>query len=163
MKSLIRCIFVLLLLIFITGESQAVTPNAINVIKKYEGLRLKAYKCPRGKWTIGYGHTKGVKPGQVITEKHATKLLMQDIAIFEKGVKRILKRKYTAGQLDSFVSLCYNMGIYGCQKTKMIKLFNRGKIKQAGKYFTKYSYAGRKFLRGLKKRRLDERNLYYGL
>ena len=47
------------------------SPKGIALIKEFEGLRLKAYKCPGGVWTIGYGHTTGVKPGMVITEAQA--------------------------------------------------------------------------------------------
>ena len=53
--------------------------KGLNLIKKYEGLRLKAYKCPAGKLTIGYGHTNNVRPDDVITEAQALELLLRDV------------------------------------------------------------------------------------
>jgi lysozyme len=57
--------------------------KALELIKQFEGLRLKAYLCPGGVWTIGYGHTSGVKSGMVITKAQAEEYLLSDIAVFE--------------------------------------------------------------------------------
>mgnify|MGYP000322185715 FL=1 len=51
-----------------------VSEKGLAIIKKYEGCRLTAYVCPAGKLTIGYGHTKGVKKGQKITQAQAEQL-----------------------------------------------------------------------------------------
>ena len=53
--------------------------NGIDLIKKFEGCRLKAYKCPANVWTIGYGHTKGVEPYEIITLAEAEELLRKDL------------------------------------------------------------------------------------
>ncbi len=58
----------------------------IDLIKKYEGCRLDAYKCPAGVWTIGYGHTGDVQPGQQITQAQADAILIVDLERFEKKV-----------------------------------------------------------------------------
>ena len=68
------------------------SPKGIALIKEFEGLRLKAYLCPGGVWTIGYGHTTGVRPGMVITEAQAEKFLKEDLIVFEKAVNNQIKR-----------------------------------------------------------------------
>ena len=64
-----------------------VTKEGIDLIKKFEGCKLTAYKCPAGVWTIGYGHTKGVKKGQKITKEEAEELLKQDLQKFVDHVR----------------------------------------------------------------------------
>ena len=61
----------------------------INLIKRFEGLRKTAYLCPSGIWTIGYGHTKGVRKGDIITEEQATAFLIEDVQIVESAVNSI--------------------------------------------------------------------------
>ena len=62
--------------------------ECIDLIKKYEGCMLEAYKCPAGVWTIGYGHTGGIKEGQKITQKQAEEYLEKDLEKFEKLVMK---------------------------------------------------------------------------
>ena len=63
-----------------------INKRGLNIIKKYEGCRLTAYKCPAGVYTIGYGHTKGVKKGDTITQQQADLLLAMDVKKFEGHV-----------------------------------------------------------------------------
>ncbi|MBQ5930381.1 MAG: lysozyme, partial [Clostridia bacterium] len=65
-----------------------ISKNGIDLIKKFEGCRLTAYKCPSGIYTIGYGHTSGVKKGQKITQKQAEAYLREDVKKFENGVNK---------------------------------------------------------------------------
>ena len=65
-----------------------ITSEVLDLIKRYEGLILNAYKDPAGVYTIGYGHTKGVKKGQIITKEQAEALLIEDIAAFERHVDK---------------------------------------------------------------------------
>lgn len=81
----------------------------IDLIKQFEGCRLKAYRCQAGVYTIGYGHTKGVTPGMTITPQQAENLLQHDLAAFELAVDGI-GAPLTQGQFDAAVSLCYNIG-----------------------------------------------------
>ena len=59
---------------------------AEDFVKKWEGLRLKAYRCPGGILTVGYGHTKGVKPGQTITRQEAERLIRDDLIEHAEGL-----------------------------------------------------------------------------
>src|SRR5690606_20728399 len=87
-----------------------ISKQGLELIKQFEGLRLKAYKCPSGIWTIGYGHTKGVYPGMTITEELADKFLVDDIWYFERDVESLVKVPLTQGQFDALVSFAFNVG-----------------------------------------------------
>lgn len=131
--------------------------DALNIIKESEGLRLKAYKCPAGVWTIGYGHTgKDVKKGMVITDEKATELLKSDIAGFEKHVAMYNKiYNFTNNEYSALVSFAYNIGsINGLTRNG-----TRTKQQIANKML-EYCYASGKKLNGLYKRRQKERRLF---
>ena len=81
-----------------------------NLIKNYEGLRLKAYRCPSNKLTIGYGHTANVKENDVITKEQAENYLTQDLKRFENAVNRLVKVSLTQNQFDALVSFAFNLG-----------------------------------------------------
>lgn len=86
------------------------TTGTKNKIKKFEGLRLKAYVCAAGVCTIGYGHTIGVKPGDVITEAQADAFFESDIRAVENQVNA-LPLHLGQYQFDAVVSFCFNVGI----------------------------------------------------
>lgn len=131
--------------------------NGLSIIKESEGLSLKAYKCPAGILTIGYGHTgKDVKKGMVITEEKATELLKKDIARFEKHVSAYDKiYHFTDNEFSALVSFAYNIGsISGLTKNG-----TRTKNQIANKML-EYCYAKGKKLNGLYTRRQKERRLF---
>lgn len=131
--------------------------EGLSIIKESEGLRLKAYKCPAGVWTIGYGHTgKDVKKGMVITEEKATELLKNDIASVERHVSRYNEiYGFTSNEFSALVSFAYNIGtIVG-----LTAAATRSKEQIANKML-EYCYANGKKLNGLYKRRQKERRLF---
>lgn len=130
------------------------------LIKKYEGCRLKAYKCPAGVLTIGYGHTNNVRIDDVITQAEADKLLDIDIVIKEKEVNSVLRVPVTQGQYDALVSFAFNLGIGNLKKSTLLRLVNQGKYKNASNEFSRWVYAGGKVLAGLVKRRNEEKELF---
>lgn len=130
------------------------------LIKKYEGCRLKAYKCPAGVLTIGYGHTNNVRIDDVITQAEADKLLDIDIVIKEKEVNSVLRVPVTQGQYDALVSFAFNLGIGNLKKSTLLRLINQGKYKNASNEFSRWVYAGGKVLAGLVKRRNEEKELF---
>ena len=82
----------------------------IDLIKKYEGCRLDAYKCPAGVWTIGYGHTGDVQPGQKITQAQAEAILRVDLEKFEKKVEKYYSRyRWRQNEFDAMVSFAFNL------------------------------------------------------
>lgn len=134
-----------------------INKDALNLIKESEGLSLKAYKCPAGVWTIGYGHTgKDVKKGMVITEEKATDLLKSDIARFEKHVSAYnTKYRFTSNEFSALVSFAYNIGSI----TGLTKNGTRTKEQIANKML-EYCYANGKKLNALYVRRQKERALF---
>lgn len=135
--------------------------QGIKLIKKFEGCKLTAYKCPAGIWTIGYGHTRNVHKGEVITQQQADELLKQDLNIYEIGVEA-LKLNINQNQFDSLVSFAFNLGLGALQKSTLLKRIkvnpNDTKIKDE---FLRWSYAGGKQLKGLLLRRQAECDLYF--
>jgi len=139
--------------------------KGIDLIKKFEGKRLEAYKCPAGIPTIGYGHTgkvdgKPVALGMKITEKKAEELLKEDLKTFEKGVLNCVKVPLTQGQFDALVSFSYNLGIGSLQSSTLLRLLNEKKYKEAAEQFGRWVKAGGKTLEGLVKRREAEKKLF---
>lgn len=131
--------------------------KGLQLIKNFEGLRLKAYKCPAGILTIGYGHTgSDVKTGMVITPEKAEELLKKDLAKFEKAVETNVKIKLNENQFSALVSFTYNCGV-GNLRT----LVKNRNAKQIGDAILKYNKAGGKILSGLVKRRQAENKLYF--
>ena len=131
-----------------------ISSKGLAIIKKYEGCRLKAYRCPAGVPTIGYGHTAGVKMGQTITQAQADTYLKQDVAWAEKAVNN-LKKGFNQNQFDALVSFTYNCGI-----GNLTTLCKNRDITTIGEKIVLYNKANGKVLAGLKKRRLEEQALY---
>ena len=128
--------------------------KGLELIKKYEGLRLTAYKCPAGVWTIGYGHTAGVKSGDKITKEQAEELLKKDLQIYVNHVNN-LHMSFNQNQFDALVSFCYNLGP-GC----LSSLIRNRTFQQIADAMRLYNKAAGKVLPGLVKRREEERALF---
>lgn len=130
-------------------------------IKEFEGCQLKAYKCPAGVWTIGYGHTGDVKRGDVIFKWCADEYLRQDIARFEYFVLKLNVAK-TPGQLDALVDFAFNLGILNLQASTLLKEIRRGAPRSViTKEFMKWVHASGKVLPGLVKRRQWEAKRFF--
>jgi lysozyme len=137
----------------------------IDLIKRWEGVKLTAYKCPAGIWTIGYGHTSAagspkVVAGMTITTKEAEEILTRDLLKYETAVKNALTRAPNQNQFDAMVSLCYNIGPGAFKKSSVAKRFNEGNVAGAAEALRMWNKAGGKVLQGLVNRREDERKLF---
>ena len=134
----------------------------LNKIIEFEGCKLTAYKCPAGVWTIGVGHTKGVKQGQTITEAQAMSLLKGDLLPCENYVNNLGVCK-TQGQFDSLVSFSFNLGTAALGRSTLLKYIRQGKAEQyIRSEFAKWVKSGGKTLAGLVKRRAWEADRYFG-
>ena len=130
--------------------------KGINLIKEYEGCRLKAYKCPAGVWTIGYGHTSGVKEGQVITLEKALSLLKDDLKKHEKHVESFRKKyNWNQNQFDAMVSFAFNVG-----SINQLTANGTRTIQQISNKILAYNKAGGIELFGLTRRRKAEQKLF---
>lgn len=137
-----------------------ISQRGLDLIKKFEGLKLTAYRCPAGVLTIGFGSTgPHVKQGMVITEDEAEALLRKDVARFEDGVNHIVG-PCTRGQYDSLVSFSFNLGLGALMSSTLLKKHRAGDYKAAADQFLRWNLAGGKVLPGLTKRRAAERALY---
>ncbi len=139
----------------------SVSDEGVNMIASFEGLRLEAYKCPAGVWTIGYGHTKGVKENDKLdSENEAKKLLKKDLKIYEGYVIQCIKNKkitfeMTQNRFDALTSFTYNLGA-GCLET----LVSGRNAETVAEKILLYNKAGGKVLEGLNKRREMESELF---
>lgn len=130
--------------------------NGLNLIKRYEGCRLKAYKCPAGVWTIGYGHTRGVKDGMTITQAIADQLLIEDVKHCEKAINA-LGINLRQGQFDALVSFIFNLGTGNFNSSTLKKKIVAGAAdREICDEFKKWVKAGGKVMAGLIKRREEE-------
>ena len=138
-----------------------ISQNGIDLIKKFEGCSLSAYKCPSGVWTIGFGHTGADVSGvSRITEDEAEKLFKQDLIIHCNNVSRLVTVPLTQNQFDALVSFEFNLGYGNLSKSTLLKLLNAGKYIDAANQFDKWVCSGKKKLAGLIKRREAEKALF---
>ena len=134
--------------------------KGIDLIKKFEGCRLEAYKCPAGIWTIGYGHTKDVQNGQKITQAQAEEFLIEDLKVYEKAVESCVKVPLSQNQFDALVSFCYNCGAEALRTSTLLRLLNESKYSESAEQFLRWNTAGGKVLAGLTRRREEEKKLF---
>lgn len=137
-----------------------VSNNGINLVKRFEGLELKAYRDSVGILTIGYGHTHAVKAGDVITGEQADVFLREDLQVAELTINTNVKVKLTQGQFDALVSFVFNLGSGNFVKSTLIRKLNAGDYAGAANEFGKWVNAGGKKLPGLVKRRAAEREVF---
>lgn len=135
--------------------------NRRNLLQKFEGCKLTAYKCPAGVWTIGYGHTSAagnpqVAGGLTITQVEAENILAKDLATFEQGVMKCVAVKLNQNQFDVLVDFAYNAGIGALQKSTLLKKVNAGDFDAVPAELMKWTKGGGKELPGLVRRRQAE-------
>ena len=132
--------------------------RGINLIKQFEGVRLTAYKCPAGVYTIGYGHTRGVKRGMKITEEEASAYLTADLLNSEKAVERYDSvYHWNQNEFDALVSFTFNCGAANLRSLLRNGRRNRSQIAAT---LPLYRKAGGKVLKGLERRRDAEKALF---
>ena len=132
------------------------------LIKDFEGLRLDAYLCPAGVWTVGYGHVKGVKKGQHITKAQAEDYLVEDIGPAERLLNS-LGVNFRQEQFDCLCSFIYNLGVGNFNgSTLKKKILADAPDHEITDEIVKWVYASGKALTGLKRRRIAEANMFVG-
>lgn len=139
---------------------RSINREGLELVKQFEGCKLKAYVCPAGILTIGYGSTgKHVKPGMVITQDQAEELLRSDLRRFEDAVAAAAP-KATDNQFSAMVSLAFNIGIGALQRSTVLRRHLAGDHAGAADAFLMWNKAGGKVLAGLTRRREAEAALY---
>jgi lysozyme len=138
--------------------------KGVELIKSFEALRLKAYLDAVGVWTIGYGHTIGVKAGDVITEEVANHMLGADLCDPEDAINNNAKVPLNQNQFDALVSLTFNIGNWNFKKSTLLRELNSGEYEEAARQFLVWDkgHVNGKLvpLPGLTKRRAAESALF---
>ena len=134
--------------------------EGLELIKKFEGCKLKSYKCPAGVWTIGYGHTEDVKEGDIVSPQEADKLLRADVFKFEEYVADNVTVKLTQNQFDALVTWTFNLGVGNLRNSTMLKKLNNTDYTSVPFEMKRWNKAGGKTLDGLVRRRQAESLLF---
>lgn len=133
----------------------------LDLLKSFEGCKLKAYKDIVGVWTIGYGHTGAdVKPGMTITQVQAEELLDKDLEKFEDGVDVLLQVNVNENQFAALVCFAYNCGLGNLKQSTLLRCINKHNSEQAANEFLRWNKAGGVEVPGLTRRRKAERELF---
>jgi len=138
---------------------------SIDLIKRFEGCRLVAYRDPVGIWTIGYGHTNDggypeIKQGTKITKVEAEALLVRDLERFEELVAKTVKVRLTPNQFGALVSFCCNVGAAAFRRSSVLDRVNRMRFSEVPSRLALWNRAGGRVLPGLVKRRAGEGQLF---
>lgn len=133
-----------------------ISERGINLIKEFEGFEPEAYQCPSGTWTIGYGSTANVKPGDTISLQDATNRLLLDLQRYESRVRKYQDTyHFNQNEFDALVSFCYNIG----NIDQLTDNGTRDRATIADKMLL-YNKSKGKVLNGLVRRRQKERELF---
>ena len=144
------------------NSNMKISQNGVDLIKRFEGVRLQAYWDYYGSvWTIGYGHTKGVYSGMVITQQQAEQFLFDDIESHVFRMKQLITRKLTQNQFDSLASFHFNLGAYILDNDQvLLRNINNNDTTATVNHMMQYCYSGGIWLQGLWNRRKAETDLY---
>ena len=135
--------------------------RALELIKPFEGCKLRAYLCPAGVWTIGYGATgQGIGPGVVWTQDQAENRLLADVARFYRGVSKLVTVPVNEFQAGALTSFAFNVGLQALAGSTLLRLLNAGQYPQASEQFMRWDKAGGKRLNGLTRRRAAEKAMF---
>lgn len=131
-------------------------------IMEEEGFAGLAYQCGKGVWTIGYGHTRGVKEGDAVTRSEGYKLLDEDLKEAQENLATLVKIPVTKNQFIALMSFVFNFGLTKCRGYRLFGMINRGETENIKTWWPKYcDPKNPKVTDGLKKRRLRELQLFF--
>jgi len=139
-----------------------ISDKGIGIIKQFEGCQLIAYQDAVGVWTIGYGHTKNVSEGDIISSAQAEALLLKELKEYENYVNKLVTVPLHDYQFDALVSWTYNLGPTNLANSTMLKKLNEGKYNEVPDEMRRWNRAGGKVLEGLVIRRDKEARLFAG-
>ena len=139
-----------------------ISDKGLELIKTFEGCKLFAYRDSVGVPTIGYGHTKNVRMGQAITQQQADNFLREDLQGCEK-VLNALELSLNQEQFDALCSWIFNLGEGNFLHSTMFRKLKAGATDvEVTDQLVRWFNAGGKPLKGLKRRRIAEANMYLG-
>lgn len=141
------------------------TPSekCIDLVKHFEGCELEAYPDPGtggAPWTIGYGRTTDVHPGDTCTREQAQSWLLDELCAFGRGVKSLVHVNLNQNQFDALVCFAYNVGLGNLEHSTLLRKLNDGDYEGAAEQFARWNKAAGKEMRGLTNRRAAEAELF---
>jgi lysozyme len=141
------------------------TEEGLALIKRFEGLRLEAYRDAVGVWTIGYGHTSmagapDVRQGLRVTDTEAHDILVRDVDAFARGVRALLRVSLTPSQFSALVSFAFNVGLGGLKRSSVLDAVNTRNFEAVPRRLNLWTKAGGRVLPGLLRRRAAEGELF---
>lgn len=138
--------------------------EAVALIAEFEGCRLKAYRCPAGVWTIGWGETAGATPGTEWTQEYADQRFCESLTEYAAKVRAMVTQPSTPEQIGALTSLAYNIGLEGLRRSTVLRQHNAGDFAAASRAFNLWNKARVNGvlteLPGLTRRRAAEQALY---
>lgn len=136
--------------------------QGISLTERFEGCRLQAYLDSVGKPTIGYGHTHGVKLGDICTAEQAEQWLIEDTNWAVGVVNALVQIPLTQNQFDALVDFTFNLGSGNFQHSNLLRLVNEQNFTLAASEFEKWDKAGGQVVAGLLRRRQAEQQEFNG-
>lgn len=134
---------------------------ASNFIAEQEGFEAMAYRCPAGRWTIGFGHTGDVHEGDVVNKGEAYELLDRDLQRTQEELATLIRIGINENQFVALMSFVYNFGLTKCRTYRLFGMINRGEWENVRTWWPKYCSPGTKYEKGLRDRRLRELELFF--
>jgi lysozyme len=140
--------------------TRMVNPAGLQLVKSFEGCRLEAYQDGVGIWTIGYGHTNGVKHGDTCSQHQADEWLEQDLITAEDAVSRLVKVPLTDNEFAALVSFTFNLGQGALAHSTLLKKLNAGEHAAVPDQIKLWDHVAGKVCTGITKRRAAEAELW---
>jgi len=137
-----------------------VNAAGVQLIKEYEGLRLQAYLCPAGIWTVGYGHTRTARPSMVVTAEQAVWLLEDDLRLVARAVERLVTVPLNDNQFAALVCFAFNVGAQNLAQSSLLQLLGRGWYEQVPIQLLRWNKVRGEAMGGLTRRRAAEARLW---
>lgn len=138
--------------------------RTLTLISEFEGFRANAYPDPGSRdgtpWTIGYGHTKGVKKGDKVTKAQAKKLLQQDLNTAMRGVSSNVEVSLNENQYGALVSFAFNVGVSALKNSTLLRKLNDGDYDAVPAQLMRWVNNDGKYMKGLARRRAAEGQLW---
>jgi lysozyme len=136
--------------------------DLLELVRMLEGLRLEAYQCSAGVWTIGYAHTKGVRKDSKCTLAQAEKWLAEEVAELRSKVAELLPEGIEDCKIDALTSFAYNVGLEALKTSTLLQILKEDSNDlRIVKQFSRWKMAGGCVVMGLLIRRIKECELYF--
>jgi len=136
------------------------SPAGVAFLQGWESCALTAYQDGVRVWTIGWGRTMGVRPGDVCTAEQADDWLRETLEEYAEELEGYLFREPTQQQFDALLDLGYNAGVSSIGDSGLMSRFNAELDQECADRFLLWNRSGGRVVNGLTKRRRGERAIY---